>query len=136
MAPITGTTQAQAQVEMRTQVRVDWLDLAHRILDIFEEKQAEDIVLLDMRPVTIITDYFLIATATSERQSRAIVDEVAQQIKKALDVRPLGIYGVPESGWMIMDYGGVVVHLFAPEKRAYYDLEGLWSEAPVVVRVP
>lgn len=134
MIPITGTTQTQVKVQ--TQVRPNWLDLAHRILDIFEEKQAEDIVLLDMREATIITDYFLIGTATSERQSKAVIEEVAKRIKEEVGIRPLGVYGVPESGWMIMDYGGVVVHLFAPEKRAYYDLEGLWSEAPIVVRVP
>ncbi len=113
----------------------DPLTLAHRILEIFEEKQAEDIVLLDMRPVTIITDYFLIGTTTSERQTRAVVDEIAARVKEEMGLLPLSVQGVPEGGWIIMDYGDVVVHVFAPEKRAYYDLEGLWADAPVVVKV-
>ena len=129
---------------LRTQVNtqawettvVDALALAHRILEIFEEKQAENIVLLDMRPVTFITDYFLIGTATSERQTRAVVDEVTERLKREHGILPLSVHGVPESGWMILDYGDVVVHIFAPEKRAYYDLEGLWADAPVVVKVP
>lgn len=117
-------------------VEFDTLSLAHKILEIFEEKQAQDIVLLDMRPVTIIADYFLIGSATSDRQARAVVDEVATRVKKELGLLPLSVQGVPESGWIIMDYGDVVVHVFAPDKRAYYDLEGLWADAPVVVRVP
>lgn len=125
----------QATQTSRQQEVLDPLMLAHRVLDIFEEKQAEDIVLLDMRNLTIITDYFLIGTATSDRQSRAIIDEVAERIKKEEGITPLGVHGAPEGGWVIVDYGGVVVHLFAPEKRAYYDLEGLWAEAPVVVKV-
>jgi len=111
------------------------LALAHRILEIFEEKQAEDLLLLDMRPVTLIADYFLISTTTSARQSRAVIDEVATRIKQEMGTHPLGIHGHPESGWVIMDYGSVVVHVFDPERRAYYDLEGLWADAPVVVRV-
>jgi len=111
------------------------LALAHRLLDIFEEKQVEDIVLLDMQKVTIITDYFLIGTAASDRQSRAVVEEVAARVKEEEGIPPLGIHGAPESGWIIIDYGDVVVHLFAPEKRTYYDLEGLWSRAPVVVKI-
>ncbi len=125
----------EATQTQQTQYELDSLTLAHRILEIFEEKQAEDIVLLDMRPVTIITDYFLIGTATSDRQSRAVMEEVAERIKKEAGILPLGIHGVPESGWIIMDYGGVVVHLFAPDKREYYDLEGLWAEAPIVVKM-
>ncbi len=129
------SVEQMTQTQVQFKEEVDSLALAHRILEIFEEKQAEDIILLDMRPVTLITDYFLIGTATSDRQTRAVIDEVAVRIKQETGVQPLGIHGVPESGWVIMDYGGVVVHLFAPEKRAYYDLEGLWAEAPVVVRM-
>ncbi len=126
----------QATQAQQTREDLDALTLAHRILEIFEEKQAEDLVLLDMRPVTLIADYFLIGTTESDRQSRAVVDEVTTRIKEEMGTRPLGVYGHPDSGWIILDYGSVVVHVFAPEKRAYYDLEGLWAEAPVVVKVP
>ncbi len=127
--------QVQTRITQTTEAQDDPLDLAHRILEIFEEKQAEDLVLLDMRPVTLIADYFLISTTTSARQSRAVVDEVTTRIKKEMGTTPLGVHGHPESGWIIMDYGSVVVHVFDPERRAYYDLEGLWADAPVVVRL-
>ena len=125
----------QATQTQQTREQLDALALAHRILEIFEEKQAENLVLLDMRPVTLIADYFLIGTTASGRQSRAVVDEVTTRIKEEMGTRPLGVHGKPESGWIILDYGSVIVHVFAPEKREYYDLEGLWADAPVVVKV-
>jgi ribosome-associated protein len=91
--------------------------------------------LLDIRDVSILADYFIIASAISERQAQALVEAVHEEIKKAFDARPLHVEGEPASGWILMDYGGVVVHLFAPEVRAYYDLEGLWREGRVVVRM-
>ncbi len=128
--------KVQTQITSAPATTNDPLALAHRILEIFEEKQAEDLILLDMRPVTLIADYFLISTAASTRQSKALVDEVTTRVKREMGTVPLGVHGHPESGWVIMDYGSVVVHVFDPERRVYYDLEGLWADAPVVVRVP
>ena len=111
------------------------MELARNIVEVVADKKGEDILLLDIRDVSILADYFVIGTTTSEREADAIVEGVKQEIKRAFDVRPLRIEGKPASGWMLMDYGGVVVHLFTPEMRAYYDLEGLWEAGRTVVRM-
>ena len=114
---------------------LDQLELARNIVDLIADKKGEDVLLLDIREVSILADYFVIGTVASERQASAIVASVKQEIKESLDVRPLHIEGETSSGWVLMDYGGVVVHLFAPESREYYDLEGLWQAGRVVVRI-
>ena len=91
-------------------------------------------VVLDTRPVSSVADYFVIATVDSERQAKAIIEEIEKQMK-ASRVRPLGIDGEAESGWVLMDYGDVIVHIFDPGTRDYYQLEELWSGAPTVVRI-
>ncbi len=113
----------------------DTLELARHIVEVISDKKGENVVLLDIRDVSILADYFIIASATSERQAQAVVEAVYEETKKALNARPLHTEGEPASGWVLMDYGGVVVHLFAPEVRAYYDLEELWKEGRVVVRM-
>jgi ribosome-associated protein len=90
---------------------------------------------LDIRDISILADYFVIGSTTSERQARAIIEDIKQETKQAFDVRPLNIEGEAATGWVLMDYGGVVVHLFTPEMRAYYDLEELWRAGRVVVRM-
>jgi ribosome-associated protein len=104
-------------------------------VDVIADKKGEDVLLLDIQAISILADYFVIGSTTSERQAKAIVDSIKQEVKHDLDVRPLHIEGEAASGWVLMDYGGVVVHLFTPEARAYYDLEELWHEARVVVRM-
>jgi ribosome-associated protein len=89
---------------------------------------------LDIRPVSTIADYFVIATANSDRQARAIIDEIEKRMK-ALEIRPLSIDGEPGTGWVLMDYGDVLVHIFDPGTRDYYQLEELWSNAPTIVRI-
>jgi ribosome-associated protein len=84
--------------------------------------------------VASFADYFVIASAGSTRQMDAILESVAELLEPE-GVRPLGREGESESGWVLLDYGDVIVHLFAPEERAYYDLEGLWSTAVSVVRL-
>jgi ribosome-associated protein len=114
---------------------LDQLELARNIVDLIVDKKGEDVLLLDIRDVSILADYFVIGTTTSERQAKAIIDGIKQGMKQAFDARPLRIEGESATGWVLMDYGGVVVHLFAPETRAYYDLEGLWRAGRVVVRM-
>jgi len=92
-------------------------------------------LLLDIRDVTILADYFVIGSAVSKRQTKAMVDGIIEVTKEEFDTRPLRVEGESESGWILMDYGDVVVHLFAPEAREYYDLEGFWKDAQVVVRM-
>lgn len=89
---------------------------------------------MDMRQVSPVTDFFIVLSATSARQLKAIVDHIGEETKQQHQVRPWRVEGEADNGWVLMDYGDVVVHGFLPEKRLYYDLEGLWREAPVLVR--
>ena len=106
-------------------------------MDIVEEKQAADIVLLDIHEQTDIADYFVIATVDNERQAKAIEDDLLQKLRVEQNIRPLGIEGVENrgGGWTLVDYGDVIVHLFTEEARNYYRLEELWTKAHVVVKV-
>lgn len=109
-------------------------ELAHQIVDLISDRQGSDIVLMDLRDVSLLADYFILASADSRRQIRAIQDNVHEALHKR-QISPLRIEGTPESGWVILDYGPVVVHLFDPEARAFYKLETLWKSAPVVLRI-
>lgn len=90
--------------------------------------------MLDIRSVASFADYFVIASAETERQTAAILEAVDEALLAA-GVEALGREGEPGSGWVLLDYGDVVVHLFAPAEREYYDLEGLWHAAVPVVRI-
>ncbi|GAB4561846.1 MAG: ribosome silencing factor [Anaerolineae bacterium] len=116
------------------EVKLDASALAHAIVDLAEEHQAEDIVLLDLRAISILADYFVICSGTSTRQLQALVDAIEEGLDRQ-GKHPLHIEGTPESGWLLMDYGDVVVHIFSPEQRAYYALERFWEKAQVVVKV-
>lgn len=94
---------------------------------IADEFRAQEIVILDLRNVTPITDYFVIATANSGRQMQALADEVGR-VLKGLGQRPLGVEGVEGTTWVLQDYGDVVLHVFNPESRKLYDLERLWAD--------
>jgi ribosome-associated protein len=108
--------------------------LAHKITDILSDKQAEDILLLDISKAASFADYFVIATAGSNRQIDAILETIDQDLRKGEKIRPSGKEGDADAGWVLLDYGDVVVHIFGPEERAYYDLESLWATAVPVVR--
>ena len=89
---------------------------------------------MDIRTISLLADYFVICSGESERQIRAIADEITDKVKEA-GIRPLHIEGDSPSGLVLMDYGDVIVHIFAPAVRGYYQLERLWSDAPMVVRI-
>ena len=110
------------------------LDLARRIVDLAEDKKAADIVLLDLSGLTTLADYFVIASGGSERQLDAIADGIVGGLRDT-GIRPIGREGTPESHWILLDYGPVIVHVFTPPERDYYSLEKHWSEAKVVLRV-
>jgi ribosome-associated protein len=95
-------------------------------------KQGEAVVVLDMRDVISITDYFVIASGSSERQVKTIADEVVRELKAAAGVRPARMEGEAGARWMLMDYVDFVVHVFNHEEREFYRLENLWRDAPVV----
>jgi len=109
-------------------------ELVHEVVDIIEGKKATNILTLDMRDLTSLADYYVLCDGSSTRQINAIVDELMKELKKAGSWRA-GLEGTPESGWMLIDFGSVVVHIFSPEQRAYYQLEELWQDAPIVMRM-
>ncbi len=111
------------------------LDVANRIVSLAEEKQAEDILLLDLRPVSIIADYFLIFTVNSERQGDTVVEWISKTLKQEDRLIPLHVEGNASGGWVLMDYGDVVVHIMTPDKRSFYRLEDIWKQAPVVLKI-
>jgi ribosome-associated protein len=110
------------------------LDLAHLIVDAITERLGSNVVLLDMSAVTLLADYFVICSAESRPQFKAITDEIGKRAKGA-GKQCLAIEGEPDSGWILLDYGSVVVHVFDPEVRAYYKLEELWKQARLVARI-
>ena len=93
------------------------------------ENRGRDIVVLDLRKLTAMCDYFVLATGTSRRQLHAISEEVDRVLETELGDRRMGLEGYQESRWILLDYGDVVIHVFDDETRAYYDLEQLWSGA-------
>jgi ribosome-associated protein len=99
------------------------------------DKKGGDILLLDIRDQALFTDYFLLANGESERQLRALADGVTEDAKKKAELLPWGTEGDPESGWLLVDFGDLIVHLFDPAKRAYYNLEELWQDARVLLRM-
>jgi len=96
------------------------------------DNRGEDIVVLDMRSITPVFDYFVIATGKSRRQLHAISEEIDHCLEDDLGDHRMGIEGYSESRWILLDYGNVVIHLFDAETREYYALEQFWSEASQV----
>lgn len=103
-------------------------------MDLISDKKGVDTVLLDIHSLSYIADYFVVTTAESERQLKALADDIQKALKKE-SLLPLGVEGTPESGWVLLDYGSVIAHLFSQEMREYYQLERMWARAPVVVRM-
>ena len=108
------------------------LEQARRIAALANEKLAEDVVILDMRPVCVYTDFFVLATGRNPRQTKAIFDEVHSQLKQEARLLPRAVDGAAEAEWIIADYLDVVLHVFTPETRAFYRLEDLWGDVPAV----
>ncbi len=110
------------------------IDIARRAVEAASDKQAIDIVLLDTRDVCSFADYFVICSGDSARQIDAIRDEIEHVLKKQ-GVLPHHQEGSTDSGWLLLDYGGIIIHIFAPQERDYYQLDKLWSQASTLVRV-
>lgn len=113
---------------------LDGPELARAVVDALVDHQASDVVLLDLGSLTAFTDYFVVATAGSERQMRALIEAVDAVAGAHRGPRPRW-EGRNEDGWRLADLGGAVVHVFSAEQRAYYDLEGLWRRAREVVHI-
>ncbi len=103
-------------------------------MEVAGDKQAQDIVLLDTRGICSFADYFVMCSAQSSRQIKAIYDEIVHSLKSE-GVLPHHREGTVDSGWLLLDYGDVIVHVFAAIERDYYQLDELWSKANLVVRI-
>lgn len=114
---------------------LEGLELTHLLVDALLEKKGIDILVLDIHNQAIFADYFVICSGESEPQIRALSQAVLGNAKQLGDRMPKGVEGEPVDGWVLVDFGDVVVHLFSPAKRSYYDLESLWYKARVVTRV-
>jgi ribosome-associated protein len=110
------------------------LDLARRIVELAEDKKAADIVLLDLTGLTAVADYFVICSGGSERQLEAIADGIIGGLRDE-KTRPFGREGTAASHWILVDYGWVIVHVFTPPERDFYQLERHWGEARTILRV-
>ena len=109
------------------------LEQARKIAGLAAEKLAQDIVILDMRPVCAYTDFFVVCSGQNPRQTKAIVDEVRYGLKHDDErLLPHTVEGEREGNWIVADYLDVVLHVFTPETRAYYGLEELWDDVPSI----
>ncbi|HSX21637.1 MAG TPA: ribosome silencing factor [Gaiellaceae bacterium] len=111
---------------------MDSLEQARRIATLAQEKLADDVVILDMRPACSFTDYFVIATGRNAKQTASVWDEVHERLKQEAELIPRSVDGVQEGTWIIADYLDVVLHVFTPDARTYYRLEDLWNDVPAV----
>lgn len=118
----------------RVDIPADAADLAHRIVEIASDKKGGDIVLLRTAELTTMADFFVIMSGRSDRQVQALAGAIVDELRRD-GIRALGTEGRQSARWVLLDYGSVIVHVFAPEEREFYGLERLWSKAVQVVRV-
>jgi ribosome-associated protein len=104
--------------------------LARLCAKLASDKKATDIVAIDLRKISGFTDFFVLCSASSEPQLKAVLGEIRDKLKVEHGVRPLAVDGFPMSQWVVLDYGDVVIHIFHENKRAFYALEDLWGDAP------
>jgi len=104
--------------------------LARAAAALADDKKAENIVILDVRNISMVADFLVICEGSSLPHLRAIRNEISDRLREEHKIRPYASHGSPDSGWMLLDFGDVVVHIFHAEKRAFYALEDLWSDAP------
>ena len=118
----------------RVEIPTDASELAHRIVEIASDKKGNDIVLLRTAELTTMADFFVIVSGRSDRQVQALAGAIVDELRDD-GIRPLGVEGKQSSRWVLLDFGSVIVHVFAPDEREFYGLERLWSQAAQVVRV-
>lgn len=111
---------------------MDSRKLALLCRELADNKKAEDIVVLDVRDLSSVTDYFVIASGTSEPHLRAIVDEINDTLREDHEIKPKAIDGTLNTAWVVLDYFDVIVHVMRKDVRERYDLETLWGDAPRV----
>ena len=109
-------------------------ELALYLADLLEEKQGLDIVIINVEDLVGYTSYFLISSGRSDRQVKALVDHLRRNTRKDLGIHSMGVEGADTGRWALIDFGDVVVHVFRENERDFYDLEGLWQDAPRLER--
>ena len=115
-------------------IMIETLDIAKQAVDIASEKQASDVILLDVRERANFTDYFVILSVESIPQMRAVHEDLMRDLKKA-GAQLHHTEGTPMSGWILQDYGDIIIHIFAPEERSYYQLESSWIHGTTLIRI-
>lgn len=120
--------------QMRRQT-LEALQLAHLLVDSILDKKGANIVVLDVSEQTVFTDYFLLCDADNERQLKTLADAIAEDARKKAGIRHWAVEGDAAAGWVLVDFGDLVAHIFAPEQRNYYRLEELWSKGHTVLRI-
>jgi ribosome-associated protein len=109
---------------------VDSTEIAIAAARAASDKKAEDIIVIGVSELLVVTDYFVICTGRNDRQVRTIADEIEDQLREKCGVKPAGREGVEQGTWVLLDFVDVVVHVFQPAEREFYRLEKLWSDAP------
>jgi len=102
--------------------------LALLAAEVCDEKKAKDILVLDVRKITSISDYFIVCSTSNERQARAIAEDLRMRLKD-LGKREMGVEGLEDARWVLQDFGDIVLHIFHESQREFYDIEGLWADA-------
>jgi ribosome-associated protein len=113
---------------------LEGIDIARTIVDALEDKKGEDIILLDLREIIPFTDYYVVCSGTSDRMLRALMQSAVEQVKSSHSVIAK-TEGEPFDGWLLADFGSVVLHVFSVEQRQYYRLEELWSAGKVLLHL-
>ena len=126
---VQGDVAATA-VQKRRRDSVPAAELTGQAVRAAQEKKALEIVVMDMREASGLADYFVLCTGTSDLQIKAITEAVTERIKLKCGERPWHIEGLENRQWVLMDYVDLVVHVFSPDSRAFYDLQRLWRDAP------
>jgi len=103
-------------------------------VDVLEEKKGEDVLLMDIREIADFADYFIMCSGTSDRMLQGLADDLLKRIRKQKQIHGR-MEGVAEDGWILIDFGDVIVHLFSPDRRKYYRLEDLWGQGKVLLRL-
>ena len=129
---VGGARSGSAPARHEGGPRLDPAELARIIVDVVADKKATDIALLDIRELSVLADYFVICTGANPRQIGAIASAIDDKLSE-LRVPIRGREGGADSGWVLLDLGDVIVHIFGPMEREFYRLERLWSEAPTVM---
>jgi ribosome-associated protein len=129
-----ATPRKATSPEGREPAEEEALATARRVVDLASDKKASDIVLLEIRGLTTLADYFVICSGQSERQLGAIADGIVEGLRDE-GTRPIGREGSANAHWVLLDFGSVIVHVMAPPEREFYQLERLWADAPLLLRL-